>query len=188
MTATISPSPHVQVDALQHRLAAIAGAQAFDRRGAVVTHGMGASRDRSPRRARRRRSRPSCLARRSRPKCSTVTRVRDLPHEGHVVLDRQHGHALARSARCTISPVRWVSSGDMPAVGSSSSSSCGFRLDRHADLQPLLLAVAEIAGRLHAASGRGSRKSSSRSISSSSDGRAGGAEGDLEVLPHAAAP
>ena len=69
----------------------------------------------------------------------------------------------AFSAR-TISPVARVSSGDMPAVGSSSSSSLRFQAYRHADLQPLLLAVAEIAGRLRCV-GLRLRKSSSRSIS-----------------------
>ena len=55
---------------------------------------------------------------------------------------------------CSSSPVTRRSSGLMPPVGSSSSSSFGRQRQRHGDFEPLLLAVAELARQIVGAVGQ----------------------------------
>ena len=79
------------------------------------------------------------------PSCSTVTERA-----------KRRRNAMSCSITTTVwspasssssSPVAWRSEPLMPATGSSSSTSFGSLHEQHADLQPLLLAVAEHAGR-----------------------------------------
>ena len=73
--------------------------------------------------------------------------LRDLAHEGDVVLDDDDGEAR-RLRCCSTRAVCIVSSGDMPAVGSSSSRIVGPAGQHHGDLQPLQLVVRQLARRL----------------------------------------
>ena len=79
--------------------------------------------------------------------------LRDLADEGDVVLDDDDGEP--GPFRCwSTRAVCSVSSGDMPAVGSSSSRMSGPPAQHHGDLQPLQLVVRQLAARADRASGR----------------------------------
>ncbi len=73
--------------------------------------------------------------------------LRDLPHEGHVVFDCEHGHALG------IEPLYHLA-GQIrllrrhPRGRLVEQQEARLQADGHADFEPLLLSVAEIAGEL----------------------------------------
>ena len=123
MTATISPRPTSRSTPEQHRAGAVAAAQAFDREEGVIRHGR--SRDRSPRRPRWPSISEIVPCREDGAEVQHGDPRRDLLHEGHVVLDHEDGHAVAVERRAASRRSCSVSSGDMPAVGSSSSSRLG---------------------------------------------------------------
>ena len=141
---------HVEVDALQDRLAAIAAAQALEReKSPCVRHG-GRSMALPEIDLRDALVGDDLVDRALRENPAEVQHGDargDLPHEGHIVLDGEHRHAFglqrphhfARRARL----LRRHAGGRLVE-----KQQLGFQADRHADFQPLLLPVAEIAGRL----------------------------------------
>ena len=83
----------------------------------------------------------------TRPKCSTVTRLGDLAHEVHVMLDGQDRHAVGIELLDDLA--RGVGLLRRHAGGRLvEQQKLGLQADRHADLQPLLEAVAEEARQL----------------------------------------
>ena len=147
-TPTISPARDLDADALQHVAGRLAGAQVLG------------GEERAP------SLRPFPDRCGGRPACAVISSTRAFGEDPPLVQD---GHAAApprARRRCRARPPRWsgptafrccstravcmVSSGDMPAVGSSSSRMVGPAGQHHGDLEPLQLMVRQLAGRLRA--------------------------------------
>ena len=110
----------------------------------------------------RTRSSPRMSSRRpstsTRPCCITVIGVGDVHHDVHVVLDQHHGVLVAQAADQLLHVVEVV---DAHARGRLvEKDRLGPRGQRHADFEPALLAVRQLAGRRVARSAASPRRSS----------------------------